>query len=70
MGGRIAEEACLQYEAITTGASSDLQNVAQLSKEMVVEEGMGKQTRNLSSSRRAKLAIILSPLENLTPKNC
>ena len=47
MGGRIAEKLVFGPEAITTGASSDLQNVAQLSKEMVVEEGMGKQTRNL-----------------------
>ena len=47
MGGRIAEKLVFGREAITTGASSDLQNVAQLSKEMIVEEGMGKQTRNL-----------------------
>lgn len=47
MGGRIAEKLVFGPEAITTGASSDLQHVAQLSKEMVVEEGMGKQTRNL-----------------------
>lgn len=47
MGGRIAEKLVFGPEAITTGASSDLQNVAQLSKEMIVEEGMGKQTRNL-----------------------
>lgn len=47
MGGRIAEKLVFGPEAITTGASSDLQHVAQLSKEMIVEEGMGKQTRNL-----------------------
>lgn len=47
MGGRIAEKLIFGPEAITTGASSDLQNVAQLSKEMIVEEGMGSQTRNL-----------------------
>ncbi len=47
MGGRIAEKLIFGPEAITTGASSDLQNVAQLSKEMIVEEGMGNQTRNL-----------------------
>ena len=34
-------------EAITTGAGSDLQNVASLAKEMIVEEGMGAKTRNL-----------------------
>lgn len=47
MGGRIAEKLVFGPEAVTTGASSDLQHVAQLSKEMIVEEGMGKQTRNL-----------------------
>lgn len=47
MGGRIAEKLIFGDDAVTTGASSDLQNVAQLSKEMITEEGMGKQTRNL-----------------------
>lgn len=47
MGGRIAEKLVFGEDAVTTGASSDLQHVAQLSKEMVVDEGMGKQTRNL-----------------------
>lgn len=47
MGGRIAEKLIFGDDAVTTGASSDLKNVAELSKEMIVEEGMGKQTRNL-----------------------
>lgn len=47
MGGRIAEKLTFGPEAITTGASSDLTNVASLAKEMVVEEGMGDKTRNL-----------------------
>lgn len=47
MGGRIAEKLTFGPEAVTTGASSDLKNVAELSKSMVVEEGMGKDTRNL-----------------------
>lgn len=47
MGGRIAEKLVFGPDAVTTGASSDLQHVAELSKGMVVEEGMGKQTRNL-----------------------
>ena len=47
MGGRIAEKLVFGKEAITTGASSDLKNVASLAKEMVVEEGMGMKTRNL-----------------------
>lgn len=47
MGGRMAEKLIFGEDAITTGASSDLKNVAELSKEMIVEEGMGKQTRHL-----------------------
>ena len=47
MGGRIAEKLIFGKDAITTGASSDLKHVAELSKSMVVEEGMGDNTRNL-----------------------
>lgn len=47
MGGRIAEKLIFGENAITTGASSDLKHVAELSKEMIVEEGMGNTTRNL-----------------------
>jgi cell division protease FtsH len=47
MGGRIAEKLVFGKDDVTTGASSDLKNVAQLAKEMVVEEGMGSETRNL-----------------------
>lgn len=47
MGGRMAEKLIFGEDAITTGASSDLKNVAELSKEMVVEEGMGNKTRHL-----------------------
>ncbi|MBP5512157.1 ATP-dependent zinc metalloprotease FtsH [Candidatus Saccharibacteria bacterium] len=47
MGGRIAEKLVFGKDDITTGASSDLKNVASLAKEMVVEEGMGSETRNL-----------------------
>ena len=47
MGGRIAEKLIFGKDDITTGASSDLKNVAQLAKEMIIEEGMGKETRNL-----------------------
>ena len=47
MGGRIAEKLIFGSEAVTTGAGSDLQNVATLAKEMIVEEGMGGKTRNL-----------------------
>ena len=47
MGGRMAEKMIFGKDAITTGASSDLKNVAELAKSMVVEEGMGDGTRNL-----------------------
>ena len=47
MGGRMAEKIIFGKDAITTGAASDLKNVAELAKEMVVEEGMGTKTRNL-----------------------
>ena len=47
MGGRAAEKLIFGTDAITTGASSDLKNVAELAKSMIVEEGMGSATRNL-----------------------
>ena len=47
MGGRVAEKLIFGKDAITTGASSDLKHVAELSKSMIVEEGMGDGTRNL-----------------------
>ncbi len=47
MGGRIAEKIIFGDDAVTTGASSDLKHVAELSKGMIIEEGMGNQTRNL-----------------------
>ena len=47
MGGRIAEKIIFGADAVTTGASSDLKNVAELSKSMIIEEGMGSSTRNL-----------------------
>ena len=47
MGGRVAEKLIFGKDAVTTGASSDLKNVAELAKSMIVEEGMGDATRNL-----------------------
>ena len=41
MGGRVAEKIIFGEDAITTGASSDLKNVAELSKSMIIGEGMG-----------------------------
>ena len=47
MGGRIAEKIIFGADNVTTGASSDLKHVAELSKEMITREGMGNKTRNL-----------------------
>ena len=47
MGGRVAEKIIFGADAVTTGASSDLKNVASLAKSMIVEEGMGDSLRNL-----------------------
>lgn len=47
MGGRAAEKLVFGADAVTTGASSDLKNVAELAKSMIIEEGMGDETRNL-----------------------
>ena len=47
MGGRVAEKIIFGDDAVTTGASSDLRNVANLAKSMVVEEGMGNNLRNV-----------------------
>ncbi len=46
MGGRVAERLILGEDGITTGASSDLQHVAELAREMVTEEGMGVKLRD------------------------
>ena len=46
MGGRVAEKLIFGTDAVTTGASSDLRNVAELAKSMIIEEGMGKGLRN------------------------
>ena len=47
MGGRVAEKLIFGADAVTTGASSDLKNVASLAKSMIVEEGMGNSLRNI-----------------------
>ena len=46
MGGRVAERMMFGEDGITTGASSDLQHVAELAREMVSEEGMGAKLRD------------------------
>ncbi len=46
MGGRVAERMIFGEDGITTGASSDLQNIAELARSMVTEEGMGTKLRD------------------------
>ena len=46
LGGRIAEEVKYGADHVTTGAGSDLQKAAEIAREMVVKQGMGKKLRN------------------------
>ncbi len=46
LGGRIAEEVIYGSERVTTGAGSDLQKAAELARDMVMHQGMGKKLRD------------------------
>lgn len=46
LGGRIAEEIIYGSDRVTTGAGNDLQKAAELAREMIVNQGMGKQLRD------------------------
>lgn len=46
LGGRIAEEVKYGADHVTTGAGNDLQKAAEIAREMVVNQGMGKKLRN------------------------
>jgi cell division protease FtsH len=46
LGGRIAEEVIYGHDRVTTGAGSDLQNAAELARDMVANQGMGKGLRD------------------------
>ncbi len=46
LGGRVAEEVIYGPDRVTTGAGSDLQKAAELAREMVVNQGMGKKLRD------------------------
>ena len=46
LGGRISEEVIYGKDRVTTGAGSDLQKAAELAREMVVNQGMGKKLRD------------------------
>ncbi|HET7827606.1 MAG TPA: AAA family ATPase, partial [Candidatus Saccharimonadales bacterium] len=46
LGGRVAEELIYGSERVTTGAGSDLQKAAELARDMIVNQGMGKKLRD------------------------
>ena len=46
LGGRVAEEVVYGADRVTTGAGSDLQKAAELAREMVTDQGMGKKLRD------------------------
>lgn len=46
LGGRIAEEVVYGDDRVTTGAGNDLQKAAELAREMITNQGMGKKLRN------------------------
>lgn len=46
LGGRIAEEVIYGPDRVTTGAGNDLQKAAELARDMVVNQGMGKKLRD------------------------
>jgi cell division protease FtsH len=46
LGGRIAEEIIYGHDKVTTGAGNDLQQAAELARDMVVNQGMGKKLRD------------------------
>ncbi len=46
LGGRIAEEVVFGRDRITTGAGNDLQQSAELARDMIVNQGMGDKLRD------------------------
>jgi len=46
LGGRVAEELIYGSDRVTTGAGSDLQKAAELARDMVMHQGMGKKLRD------------------------
>src|SRR3989344_2575414 len=46
LGGRMAEELIYGVDRVTTGAGSDLRQAAELARDMIVNQGMGKQLRD------------------------
>lgn len=46
LGGRIAEEVKYGRDRVTTGAGNDLQKAAELARDMIINQGMGKSLRD------------------------
>ncbi|HUD06318.1 MAG TPA: ATP-dependent zinc metalloprotease FtsH [Candidatus Saccharimonadales bacterium] len=46
LGGRVAEEVIYGRDHVTTGAGNDLQQAAELARDMIVNQGMGKILRD------------------------
>jgi cell division protease FtsH len=46
LGGRIAEEVIFGVDRVTTGAGNDLQKAAEIARDMVTSQGMGKKLRD------------------------
>jgi cell division protease FtsH len=46
LGGRVAEEVVYGHDWVTTGAGDDLQKAAELARDMIVNQGMGKKLRD------------------------
>ncbi len=46
LGGRVAEEVVLGADRVTTGAGNDLQHAAELARDMIINQGMGKKLRD------------------------
>ncbi|MCA9341224.1 ATP-dependent zinc metalloprotease FtsH [Candidatus Saccharibacteria bacterium] len=46
LGGRIAEKIIYGKDGITTGAGSDLRKATEIARDMVIEQGMGKELRD------------------------
>lgn len=46
LGGRVAEKVKYGDDFVTTGAGSDLQKATDLAREMIIEQGMGKNLRD------------------------
>jgi cell division protease FtsH len=46
LGGRVAEDAIYGEDRVTTGAGSDLRQAAELARDMIINQGMGKKLRD------------------------